>query len=75
MIPTCFDPPSPAQRAAVRAQVAALLTPTSQVFHLTIALSDARSHNDWPLVHDVFVEYVIIDLACQTLAVCVIGYD
>jgi hypothetical protein len=68
-------PPTTAQRAAVQAQIAALLTPTSQVFHLTIALTDERYHNDWPLVHDVFTEYLIIDPARQTLAVCVIGYD
>jgi hypothetical protein len=73
--PDFFVSPSPAQRAAVQAQVAALLTPTSQVFHLSIALTDARYHNDWPLVPDVVVEYVIIDQARQTLAVCVIGYD
>jgi hypothetical protein len=73
--PDFFEPPSPAQRAAVQAQIAALLTPTSQVFHLALALTDADYLNDWPLVHDVFTEYLIIDPTRQTLAICVIGYD
>jgi hypothetical protein len=73
--PEMGEPPDQSQQAAVRAQVDALLTATSRVLWLDMPLTETDYHHDLSSIHDVFVEYIIIDPVAQTLAVCVIGYD